>query len=150
MFTRELNLLAHKIKKCFGLKWGQALKLAIAIPDENIDSRSSILGSWTQQTLRAVAGHFYGLSKAYENRGDKGRSFYFRRLADRMYACLDAGGQYGFSDLLISNKVDSSAVTEAIAFYVAAYNARPTDRQIKLFKYDAHYASVAHLPMWVF
>jgi hypothetical protein len=150
MFTRELNLLAHKIKKAFGLKWGQALKLAIIIPDENIDLRSSILGSWTQQTLRAIAGHFYGLSKAYESRGDKGRAFYFRRLADRMYACLDAGGQYGFADLLISNKVNSSAVTEAISFYCAAYNGRPTDRQIKLFKYDAHYASVAHLPMWIF
>lgn len=150
MFTRELNILAHKIKKCFDLKWGQALKLAIIIPEENIESSSSVFGSWTQQTLRAVAGHFYGLSKAYENRGDKGRAFYFRRLADRMYACLDAGGQYGFADLLISNKVDSSAVTEAIAFYIAAYKARPTERQIKLFKYDAHYASVAHLPIWVF
>ena len=150
MFTRELNLLAHKIKKAFGLKWGQALKLAIIIPDENIDARSSVLGSWTQQTLRAVAGHFYGLSKAYENRGDKGRCFYFRRIADRMYACLDAGGQYGFSDLLISNKVDSSAVTEAIAFYVAAYNARPTLRQCKLILSDTQYAQKTKLPVWYF
>ncbi len=150
MFTTELITLTHKIKKCFDLPWGQSLKLAILIPNQNIELSSSVLGSWSQETLRAVAGHFYGISKAYETRGDKGRQFYFRRLADRMYTCLDANGAYGFKDMLISNKVGSSAVTELIAFYCAARDGRPTDRQIKLFKYDAHYAAVAHLPKWVF
>ena len=150
MFTRELNILAHKIKRCFDLKWGEALKLAIAIPDENIDSRSSILGSWTAVTITNVAGHFYGLSLTYKANGDKGRALYFRRLADRMYAALDEGAEYGFKDLLISNKVGSSAVNEVIAFYNAAFQWKPTDRQINLFVHNPVYAQKAKLPVWYF
>ena len=55
MFTKELNKLAHKIKKAHSLTWGEALKLAIALPEENLMASTSLLGDWTYETARAVA-----------------------------------------------------------------------------------------------
>ena len=150
MFTKELNKLAHKIKKAHSLTWGEALKLAIALPEENLMASTSLLGDWTYETARAVAGHFYGIAKTYEEVRDSGRAFYFRRLANKIYAALDAGYTYSFSALLIKNSVKDSAVQETIDFYLAAYKAKPTARQLKLVRNSQRYASLAKLPVWFF
>ena len=88
--------------------------------------------------------------EAYAAKRDNGRAFYFGRVAKRIYACLDAGEEYSLRDFMLSNKYDSSAMTELLEYYCAAYEARATPRMVVIAKHDPSYVNVAHLPTWRF
>jgi|11BtaG_2_1085332.scaffolds.fasta_scaffold03911_6 hypothetical protein len=150
LFTSEFVKTLWKIKKALGCSHKQAFHLAKDVVADNIDADTSLIGTWTYEASRAVAGHFYGLGKAYASKRDNGRSFYFNRIAKRIYACLEAGEQYSMRDFVLSNKYDSSAVIELVDYYAAAYEARPTARQVAVTRFDHNYINVAHLPTWKF
>jgi len=150
LFTSEFVKRMWKIKKALGCSHKIAYHLAKEIVSDNIDAGTSLLGVWTYESTRAVAGHFYGLHKAYAAKRDNGRAFYFGRVAKRIYACLDAGEEYSLADFMISNKYDSSAMTELLEYYCAAYEARATPRMVVIAKHDPSYVNVAHLPTWRF
>ena len=150
LFTSEFVKRMWKIKKSLGCTHKVAYHLAKEVVSDNIDASTSLIGIWSHTSTVAVAGHFYGLHKAYAAKRDNGRSFYFGRVAKRIYACLDTGAEYSLRDFMISNKHDSSAMTELLDFYLAAYEGRPTSRQMTIAQYDQSYTRVAHLPTWQF
>ncbi len=150
LFTSEFVKRMWIVKKSLGCTHKEAYHLAKEIVAENIEAGTSLIGIWSHQSTVAVAGHFYGLGKAFASKRDSGRSFYYNRIAKRIYACIDAGDTYSLRDFLISNKYDSSAMNELIEYYYAAYQARPTARQVKIAKHDPSYVQVAHLPTWNF
>jgi len=150
LFTSEFVKRMWTIKKALGCTHKVAYHLAKEIVADNIQAGTSLIGIWSHKSTVAVAGHFYGLHKAYAKKGDSGRTFYFGRIAKKIYACIDAGAEYSLRDFMISNKHDSSAMTELLDFYLAAYEGRPTERQMTIAKYDPAYTRVAHLPSWQF
>lgn len=150
LFTSDFVKRMWKIKKSLNCSHKVAYHLAKEVVSDNLDSSTSLIGIWSHTSTVAVAGHFYGLHKAYAAKRDNGRSFYFGRVAKRIYACLDAGAEYSLRDFMISNKHDSSAMTELLDFYLAAYEGRPTSRQMTIAQYDQSYTRVAHLPTWQF
>ena len=150
LFTSEFVKRMWKIKKALNCTHKVAYHLAKEIVADNLESGTSLIGVWTYASTKAVAGHFYGIHKAYAAKRDNGRAFYFGRIAKKIYACLDAGEEYSLRDFMISNKYDSSAMIELLEYYHAAYEARATPRMITIAKYDPNYVNVAHLPTWQF
>lgn len=152
VFTAGLNKLAWKIKKAQNISWGAAFRMAMelcTVPE--VDKSSTVLGTWTPQAHRAVAGHFWGLSKAYKEVGDTGRSIAMCKVSKTLFAMWEERVDVNFHSLIRMKGVKESIASEIINFYTASYHGVPTTRSEDLINRGAaSYQSHIILPRWTF
>lgn len=152
IFTAELNKLAWKIKKAQNISWGAAFRMAvIAIQVPEVESDTTVFGTWTPQAHRAVAGHFWGLHKAYSEIGDTGRSIAMCKVSKTLFAMYEEMESVNFRSLIRQKGIKESIASEIVDFYRASYTGQPTARSLELMQNGAtHYQSVIKLPRWTF
>ena len=138
IFTAELNKLAWQIKKSQNISWGAAFRMAvIVIQVPSVDRDTNVFGTWTSRSHKAVAGHFWGLHKAYSEIGDTGRSIAMESVK--------------FRSLIRQKGIKESIAAEILDFYKSSYMGQPTKRSLELMQNGAtHYQSVIKLPTWTF
>lgn len=154
LFTADLNRLAWRIKKSQNISWGASLRLAIkvaSLPSGSDAHPSSVFGEWSASSHYAVAGHFWGLHKAYSEIGDTGRSIAMSKVAKTLYAMYEEMVPVQFNKLIRQRGIKESIASEIVDFYAAAYHGVPTARSLELMSKGAsHYQSVIKLPRWTF
>lgn len=150
--TPEHNLMAHEIAKSTPLSWGESFRLVMRL-DSNITldllkSPNSLIKKWDADSAIALAGHFWGLSKGYEEIQDKGRSFATYNLARNIYKRVDFKKECDFN-LLTEKGVGDSLRQEAFDFFVAAHTHDLTPRSRELIvKGAVRYKRNLKLPSW--
>ena len=151
-FTAELNKLAWRIKKRQNISWGAAFRMAMELcKAPEVDKGSTVLGTWTHQSHRAVAGHFWGLSKAYKEVGDAGRSIAMCKVSKILFAMWEEHVDVNFYSLIRMKGVKESVALEIVAFYTASYHSTITDRSKDLIGRGASsYAKHIIPPRWAF
>lgn len=152
-FTSELNRLAHRVKKLLGLSWGESLKIALkVIPflGGPLSSRTSVFMSWKHENIGAIAGHFWGLAKAYEEVGDKGRSFAFKKISTRLYSYRDNLEYVDLRILANQKRVGSSVINEIIDFWIASHLDGYTPRSKELLPQAPIYSQLVEKSEWTY
>lgn len=152
IFTSGLNKLAWKIKKSQNISWGAAFRMAMELSTvPEVDAGSTVLGTWTPQAHRAVAGHFWGLHKAYSEIGDKGRSIAMCKVAKTLFAMWEEHADVTFYQLIRTKGIKESIALEIIDFYASSYHGIPTARSKDLINRGATtYMNQIILPRWTF
>jgi hypothetical protein len=152
IFTAELNKLAWQIKKSQNISWGAAFRMAvIVIQVPSVDRSTNVFGTWTSRSHKAVAGHFWGLHKAYGEIGDTGRSIAMCKVAKTLYAMYEEMESVKFRSLIRQKGIKESIAAEILDFYTSSYMGQPTKRSLELMQNGAtHYQSVIKLPTWTF
>jgi len=122
LFSSELNKLAWKIKRATDFTWKESLQLAkrSLIQGVDMEATTSVIGSWTPATQRALAGHFYALKMLSKEAGDEGRSFAFGRISNSLYACYENHGHVSMTDTLHFKNWGASVRQEIIDFFFSA------------------------------
>lgn len=153
-FTSNLNKTAWALKKKLNITWGDALRMAIRLgdlPTAPATSDSSVFGEWKPENHGRVAGHFWGLGKAYDEIGDKGRSIAMTRVAKTFYAMRDQMETATFKGLLNEKFFGKSVMEEVIEFFAASGYGTITPRSRTLIEAGAtEYASRLIAPAWTF
>lgn len=154
LFTTEFNKVMWFIKR----KLGVALKTAYRLAKEAIKcgydarliSRGSVFGEWSYTNSRAVAGHLWGLHKAYKETGDTGRSIAFARAANTLYAMSEGLGAVPFSLFTAQPFIKDSITNEVIDFYLAAHTSGFTPRTVALITEQGaeQYGDRVHRARW--
>jgi hypothetical protein len=153
LFTSEFNKLMHFIKRSLGCTQKVAYRMARQVISEGTDPRimsaSSVFASWSYDNARSVAGHCWGLGKAYDETGDKGRAIAFTRAARVMYSMIDQGS-CDFADVITQKFINDSIADEIIDFYVAAHTSGFTPRTVALITEHGAttYAERVHRARW--
>ena len=136
LFTTEFNKVMWFIKRSLGVALKVAYKLAVQAIKHGYDarllSRSSVFATWSYTNARAVAGHLWGLHKAYKETGDTGRSIAFARAANTLYAMSEGLGRVPFTEFTAQKYVAASITEEVIDFYLAAHTSGFTPRTVEL------------------
>lgn len=152
IFSSELNTLAWQIKKSQNISWGAAFRLAIKmiqVPAHPQDT--SVLGTWTFASCKAVAGHFWGLSKAYSEIGDTGRSIAMRKVSNSLYAMYECYENVTFKSLIRQKGIKESIASEIVDYFKASATGGYTDRTLDLIAQGAQdYANRVHAARWTF
>lgn len=151
-FTADLNKRAWKIKKSQNISWGASLRMAIALGDTpEFPAASSVFGTWTLASQYAVAGHFYGLSKAYNEIGDSGRAIAMKRVSNTLYAAYEEFHNIEFRKLIRQKGIKESIAMEMVAYFNASATGGYTPRTLNLIAQGAtEYATRVHEARWVF
>lgn len=155
LFTSDLIKAAWEFKKSFALSWGEALRLAIKVcrlPAQGLYSPTSVFGTWKPAATDAVAGHFWGLSKAYAELNDTGRSIAMKKVAKTFYTMNELGDVVKFADLLKMKFFGASVMQEIVDFFVAsAQNNGRTARTVRLIDQGAFcYGAFVKPATWTF
>jgi hypothetical protein len=154
IFTAELNKLAWQIKKSQNISWGAAFRMAVkvcSLPQGAAASATSVFGCWSPAAHRAVAGHFWGLHKAYSELGDTGRSIAMCKISKTLFARYEEMESVQFRSLIRMKGVKESVATEIVDFFASAYHQTPTPRSLELMQRGAtDYQSKIILPRWTF
>lgn len=136
LFTSEFNKVMWFIKRTLGVSQKIAYKLAAQALqlgyDPRLISTGSVFTSWSYSNARALAGHYWGLSKAYDEVEEQGRGIAFKRAADILYTMSDALGAVNPAEFLAQKYVGESIKAEAIDFYLAAHTSGFTPRTVAL------------------
>lgn len=154
LFTTEFNKVMHFIKRKLGVSQKIAYRLAVqalqAGYDVRLISAGSVFTDWSYSNARSIAGHFWGLYKAYRETGDEGRSIAFHRAANTLYAMADALGTVSAADFNAQKYVGDSIANEVIDFYLAAHTTGFTPRTVTLItEHNAtEYAQRVHRACW--
>lgn len=152
IITSELNSRSHKIQKATKSTWKQAFHLAVYtqdLPEELLENKLSIFQTWNQSDIRALAGHFWGLSKAYDELQDKGRAIAMYKVSKRLYDLADTNQTLNFKIFVELPNVASSTKEEALEFFKASANRTLTPRSVDLITTGAlNYASKIKRPEW--
>jgi hypothetical protein len=156
-FNTNINKLAHKLRADQGISWGAALRLAYAydrsaLPSEAATADTGIFGTWTPASLVAVAGHFWGLGKAYAETSDYGRAKAMFSVARALYAYRDNGQTITYRAFIRLKGVKESVATEAVRFFIASGKGELTPRSLDLItNHNAQsYARYIISPAWTF
>jgi len=154
IFTSELNKLAWQIKREMGISWGAALRFAIKVAPvaDAAQQSTSVFGTWTAQAHRAVAGHFWGLHKAYSEIGDTGRSIAMSKVSKTLFAMYEEMEPVCFRSLIRQRGIKESVASEIIDFFVASADRSPTARTRDLIMNQGatEYGQRVILPTWTF
>lgn len=155
LFDSETMKLAWRIKKAHNLAWGEALRLAIkcaTLPTEGVNAQYSFFGIWRPASVDAVAGHFWGLGKAYAEIGDTGRSIAFTKVAKVLYGMNQMNETVCISKLRNEKFIGESTLTEMFEFFVASATGGFTDRTVGLIVADGavEYGKRVHRAFWQF
>jgi len=136
LFTSEFSTLLWQIKRELNCSHKVAYHLARRAVRFGYDARlsgaSSVFATWSYSNAKSVAGHFWGLSKAYKETGDAGRSIAFHRAANTLYAMSDALGDVSVRDYMAQPRIGESIAHEAVEFYLAAHTTGFTPRTVEL------------------
>ncbi len=153
--TTENNFLAHAVRRKFQncISWKLAFNLALhshGFESDILDHWSaSIFGKWSPTNIKAVAGYFWGLYKAYEEIGDRGRSVTMKRLSNKLYTIENACCDFSFLNLAVMDGVSHKLLIEVVDFYVSAKKNEHTPRTQNLIQQGAQqYAMNVVLPSW--
>lgn len=156
-FNTNINKIAHQIKRDQGISWGAALRMAYAydrsaLPTEAATAASGIFGTWTVESLCGVAGHFWGLGKAYAETSDYGRARTMFSIARSLYAFRDNGQSLSYRAFIRLKGVKESVATEALAYFIASGKGELTPRSLDLItNHNAQsYARYIKAPAWTF
>jgi len=151
-FTADLNKTAWKIKKSQGISWGAAFRMAMTLGQlEEHPEATSVFGTWTFASHYAVAGHFYGLSKAYDEIGDKGRAIAMKRVSNSLYAQYEMFEPVTFRSLIRQKGIKESIANEIVAYFSASATGGFTDRTLNLIAEGAQeYAKRVRAARWTF
>ena len=156
-FNTNINSLAHKIRKAHNISWSAALKLAYAydkssLPVEAASASSSVFGTWSAPSLRAVAGHFWGLAKASQETGDAGRSIAFFKVSKSLYAHYESSPEpMSFKAFIRVSGVGYSVAKEVVDYFIASGRGELTARSQDLISGGAtDYAQRIKAPTWTF
>lgn len=135
LFDRETTKLAWQIKKEHQLPWGEAFRLAmkaVQLPEAGVKHHSSFFGVWHPSSVEAVAGHFWGLSKAYGEISDTGRSIAMLKVAKALYGMASMMETVSLSSLKREKFFGESVMQEAFDYFVASATAGHTPRTLDL------------------
>jgi hypothetical protein len=135
LFDSDTMKLAHQIRRTHNLTWGESLRLAIKtvnLPEQGVQHPHSIFGLWSPFSVNAVAGHFYGLSKAYDEVGDAGRAIAFKKVSSTLYGAFENHEQITLSTLMHKKFFKESVLTEIVDYFVASAGAGFTPRTVSL------------------
>jgi len=153
-FTADLNKTAWQIKKSQGLTWGESLRLAMKVmdlPSQGVFANTSVFGTWTRASMDLVAGHFWGLSKAYAELGDKGRSIAMHRVSKVMYHALAMCEEVTLTTLSREKFFGESVMAEIVDFFTASAHAGFTPRTVALVEQGAvQYRNNVRHAQWQF
>lgn len=151
-FTADLNRMAWKIKKAQNISWGAAFRMAMTLGQvQEHPEATSVFGTWTPASTKAVAGHFWGLSKAYAELGDTGRSIAMKKVSSTLYAQYEEYVPVSFYSLIRQKGVKESIANEIVAYFSAASVGGYTDRTKTLIGQGARaYAANVHAARWNF
>lgn len=153
LFSSEINILAHRIKRASGLSWRESLHLAINSYQPELlglQSPTSVWGEWTPQTQRALAGHFWALYRLYRKAGDVGRAHAFGRIANSLFSCWENNGRICWNDTYRFTGWGDSVRAEILDYYISAQCHDQTDRMIDLILRTQTPAQQIHTPRWTF
>lgn len=153
-FTADLNKAAWKIKKAQGLTWGESLRLAMKVmdlPEQGVFAKTSVFGTWTRASMDLVAGHFWGLSKAYAELEDKGRSIAMHRVAKTFYHAISLCEEVTLTTLASEKFFGESVMAEIVDYFTASAHAGHTPRTIALVNQGAvQYRNNVRHAQWQF
>lgn len=152
LFTADLNRTAWKIKKSQNISWGAALRMAITLSNTpEVASDYTLFGTWKAGSHRSLAGHFWGLHKAYKELGDTGRSIAMCKVSKTLFAMYEECVSVNFYSLIRMKGIKESVANEMVDFYAASYAGRPTHRSASLIAQGATtYQTRIILPTWTF
>lgn len=155
IFTSELNKLAWQIKKAHNLPWGEAFRLAmraIELPAQGVQQPTSFFGVWTLDSVRAVAGHFWGLAKAYEELQDTGRAVAMTRVSKALYGMADMGDMVSLSTLRGTKHFGESVISEAFDYFASSATNGYTCRTVHLIGTEGawQYGTKVRASRWFF
>lgn len=144
--TSDLNSTAHSIKAQSGCSWGDAFNLSIVAG--NRDIRPFLNSEWSFENALALAGHFWGLQKAYDEIGDKGRAIAMRKAAQAIYNECNMHTTCTFK-VLNQTGVAQSILRESVDFYISSTEVTLTPRSRELIQKGAReYAHKVRVPFW--
>jgi hypothetical protein len=145
--TSDINTAAHIIQKTLKCSWEFAFNTATKHDPEVL--MPFISDIWHSDDARALADHFWGLHRAYEEIHDRGRSITMLRAAKAIYRQIDTQGSCGL-DVLCEHGLSTSVAEEAFEFYSAGISAQltPRSRSLILDKFALGYAHRAKVPLW--
>lgn len=152
LFTSEFNQVMWYIKRKLGVSQKvayqfakQALKFGY---DLRLISNASVFNTWSQSNARAVAGHLWGLHKAYKETGDTGRSIAFYRASSALYKLLE-NGNVSPAQYHAQKFVGESITSEVIDYYLSAHTTGYTARTASIIEAGANdYAQRVHRAYW--
>ena len=148
--------MAHTVRKIYpSLSWGSAFRLALiaaAVDDAvAVHHPRSVFGEWTSDSLRGVAGHFWGLSSAYSELDDRGRAYAMKALSRKLFAVHEARCEFSFYNLVVLNNVADGMLSEVVDFFTAALSRDLTPRTKRLIAQGAAvYGARVVPPSWTF
>lgn len=144
--TSDLNLAAHAFKSYTGCSWKDAFNLSIVAG--NVDLDTFLKKDWSSENALALAGHFWGLQKAYDEIGDKGRAIAMRRAAQVIYNVCNSQKPCSVRALNHSG-ISKSILRESVDFYICSSNVTLTPRSRDLIRNGAReYAHRVRVPFW--
>lgn len=135
LFDSETMKLAWKIRKAHNLAWGESLRLAIkcaSLPDAGVLAKHSFFGEWKPVSVDSVAGHFWGLSKAYSEVGDVGRAVAFNKVSKLLYGMNQMQEVVTVSKLMHEKYVGESTLSEMFDYFKASAEGGYTARTVQL------------------
>lgn len=152
--SSKLNRIAHHISNSTGLPWGESFRLGIRlldIPMKDLLMPTSIVGIWQTDSLKALAGHYWGLSKAYAEIQDFGRSYTMRLAAKTLYDYAETKKLCSLKVLIQTRGLAESTLKEAIDFFVASQTLDLTPRsETLIIKGAQRYGELVKAPLWRF
>ena len=144
--TSDLNLAAHAFKSQTGCSWKDAFNLSIVAGD--IDIEQFLTKEWSFENALALAGHFWGLQKAYDELGDRGRAITMRRAAQAIYNVCNTQTPCSMR-VLNQTGISRSILKESVDFYRCGSNLTLTPRSQELIRNGAReYAHQVKVPFW--
>lgn len=155
-FNTNINTLAHKLRKAHNISWGAALRMAYAydrsaLPLQAAEASSSVFGTWTPASLVGVAGHFWGLGKAYAEVEDYGRAKAMFSVSRALYVYRDEGATLNYRSFIRLKGVKEGMAKEALSYFIAAGKGELTARSQELINAGATlYAARIIAPSWTF
>lgn len=143
LFTSSLIKQAHALRKELSISWGGALRLAIKASSSRTADQDSIFMRPSRESVQALAGYFWGLSRGYEESNDQGRAISFKRVARVIYDLSDSDS-FTFRRFIRCKYITEQTAQEAATWFSCATQGSFTPRQLSLFKRAPQYQARVH------
>jgi len=146
-FEQEL---INRIRAAFGFQQEQAEELALITVVHKKKLKGSVYQRWTKDQAIRLAGHLWGLSKAYGEIEDKGRAKVFSKAAKSLYDAIEHGNAdvCSLEGCECLPYIGDKIRMEFVQFWVAAQENRPTPRQEDLMEQAPNFKLKTQLPKW--
>jgi hypothetical protein len=142
--------LIDRIKSAFKFNQDQAEQLAFITVSHKANLKGSVYQRWTKEQATRLAGHLWGLGKAYGEIEDLGRAKVFTKASRSLYEAIENGNAdvCSLEGVSCLPYVGDKIRMEFVEFWVAAQENRPTPRQEELMEQAPTYKSRTQMPKW--